>query len=208
MVCRSTSATFPPTRRNAPISAISASTGLPVASSTAPPIRMASDTEFRTVAVRACAAVRVNSVDEAAPPNSTAAARSRRSIQCPEMAWNRTRLPRSSVITAGLGEIPASCMVTCGTSGKARPIPSASTSGRPIRAAQVIGSTPFPPPISPAISAATGRSARNSRWARSRSPSSPFSIFSMLTVGAPIPPHGMISASSGSSSTSTRATGP
>ena len=81
---------------------------------TASPIRIASDTEFRTVASRACAAVSENSVDEAAPPNSTAAARSRRSIQCPEMAWKMTRLPRSSVITAGLGEIPASCMVTCG----------------------------------------------------------------------------------------------
>src|SRR5215469_207307 len=36
----------------------------------------------------------------------------------------------------------------------------------------------------------------------------PFSIFSMCTVGAPIIPHGMISASSGSSSRSTSSVGP
>ena len=54
-------------------------------------------------------------------------------------------------------------MVTCGTSGNARPIPSASTTGSPIRAAQVMGSRPFPPPISMAISAATWRPVMNSR---------------------------------------------
>ncbi len=118
------------------------------------------------------------------------------------------RLPRSSVITAGLGEMPASCMVTCGTSGKARPMPSASTMGRCMAAAQVMGSMPFPPPISPAMSAATWCPVRNSSSSLSRSPSLPFSSFSMLTVGAPMPPHGMISASSGSSSRSTRGTGP
>ena len=158
--------------------------------------------------MRAWAAVIENSVDEAAPPNSIAAARSSRSIQWPEIVRNTTRLPRSSVTTAGLGEIPARCMVTCGTSGKARPMPSASTSGSPIRAAQATGSMPFPPPISPAMRAATRRPVRYCRYSRSRSPSSPFSIFSTLTVGAPIPPHGMISASSGSSSTSTSGTGP
>ena len=65
-------------------------------------------------------------------------------------------------------------------------MPSASTTGSPIRAAQETGSTPFPPPISPAISAATRWPVRYSRWCRRRSPSSPFSIFSMLTVGAPM----------------------
>jgi len=58
-------------------------------------------TESRTVAPRACAAVIENSVEDADPPNSTAAARSRRSIQWPETVWKMTRLPRSSVITAG-----------------------------------------------------------------------------------------------------------
>ena len=174
----------------------------------ASPILIASETESRTVAPRACSAVIENSVEDAAPPNSTAAARSRRSIQWPEMVWKMTRLPRSSVITAGLGEMPARCMVTWGTSGKARPMPSASATGSPIRAAQEIGSRPFEPPISAAMSAATRRPVRSSRCSRSRPPSSPFSIFSTLTVGAPIAPHGMTRASPGSSSRSTRGTGP
>src|SRR5262249_22093626 len=208
VVCRSTSSTFPVTSWNAPISAIRAATGLLVAPTSASPILIAFETEFRTVAPRACAAVSENSVEDAAPPNPTAAARSRRSIQGPEIVRNTTRLPRSSVITAGLTGIPARCMVTCGTSGNARPIPSASTTGSPIRAAQVMGSRPFPPPISMAISAATWRPVINCRCSRSRSPSSPFSNFSRMTVVAPIPAHGMISASSGNSSKSTRGTGP
>src|ERR1022692_3956046 len=154
---------MPVTRRKAPISAIRASTGLPSALATACTTLIASDTEFRTVAPRACATVSEYSVEHAAPPNSTAAARSSRSIQSPEMVWNTIRLPRSSVITAGLGEIPARCMVTCGTSGKARPIPSASAIGSPIRAAQLIGSRPFEPPISHAINALTLRLVRVSR---------------------------------------------
>ena len=73
------------------------------------------------------------SVDAAAPPNSTAAARASRSIQSPEIVRKTITLPRSSVITHGFGSIPARCMVTCGTSGNARPMPSASTTGSPIR---------------------------------------------------------------------------
>ena len=68
---------------------------------------------------------------------------------------NTITLPRSSVITHGFGSIPARCMETCGTSGNARPMPSASTTGSPIRAAQTIGQRPFEPPISADISAAT-----------------------------------------------------
>ena len=170
---------------------------------------MASETVFGTIPPRrACATVRVYSVAEAEPPNSTAAARSSRSIQSPEIVRNVITLPRSSVITAGLGEIPARCMATIGTSGKARPMPSPSSTGRPICAAQHTGSRPLAPPISVDISALTLRPVTSSRYCRSRPPSSPFSIFSMLTVGAPIPPHGMISESSGSSSRSTRGTGP
>ena len=187
---------------------MSVATGSPAARVIASPILIASDTEFLTVAPRACRAVSVNSVEDAAPPNSSAADRSRRSIHWPEIVRNTIRFPRSSVITAGLGEIPASCIVTCGTSGKARPMPSASATGRPMAAAQATGSTPFPPPISLAISAATLRPVRYSSSSLSRSPSLPFSIFSMLTVGAPMPPHGMTSASSGSSSRSTRGAEP
>ena len=87
-------------------------------------------------------------------------------------------------------------------------MPSASTTGSPIAAAQVMGSRPFPPPISTAISAATRRPVMNCRCSRSRAPSSPFSNFSRTTVVAPIPAHGMISASSGNSSKSTNGTGP
>ena len=89
------------------------------------------------------------------PPNSTAAARASRSSQWPSAARMTTRLPRSSVITHGDGSIPAISIVTCCTSGKARPMPSASTTGSPIRAAHATGRTPFPPPISAAITAAT-----------------------------------------------------
>ena len=72
----------------------------------------------------------------------------------------------------------------------------------------VTGSRPFPPPISPTMSAATFRPVCRSSCALSRSPSSPFSIFSRPTRGAPTPPHGMTSASSGSSSTSISMAGP
>jgi hypothetical protein len=208
VVRRSTSMTFPATSRNAPISAMSAATGSDWAAPSASPILIASEIEFLMVPSRACATVSEYSVDAALPPNSTAAARSSRSIQCPEMVRKAIRFPRSSVITAGLGEIPARCMATWGTSGKARPMPSASSTGRPIRAAQEMGTRPLEPPISAGISAATLRPVMNSRFSRSRSPSSPARIFSMLTVGAPIIPQGMISSSSGSSSRSTRATGP
>ena len=152
-----TSSTLPPTSRKAPAAAITAATGLSAAFATASPILIACDTEPRTVASRACAAVSGKSAACPNPPNSAAAARSRRSTQSPEIARKTTTLPRSSVITAGHGEIPASSMVTCETRGKARPMPSASTTGSPIRAAQATGSRPLPPPISPAMSATTVR---------------------------------------------------
>src|SRR6266581_2883945 len=151
VVRRSTSEIFPVTRRNAPMSAIRASTGLSWAPATACPILIASETEPRTVASRAWLAVIVYSVDAAAPPNSTAAARASRSIQCPVIARKTIRLPRSSVITHGLTSMPANSIVTCGTSGNARPIPSASTTGSPMRVAQAIGSSPFDPPIPAAL---------------------------------------------------------
>ena len=132
----------------------SASIGSPDAAS-ASPIRIARLTEPRTVAVRASAAVIVYSVDDARPPNSTDRVRAIRSIQAPSAAVMLRRLPRSSVSTDGEGLIPAISMVTCGTSGNARPMPSASTTGRPRCAAQLIGCMPLAPPISAAISAAT-----------------------------------------------------
>jgi len=89
-------------------------------------------------------------VEDAAPPNSTAAP-VRGAPSSARNGLEDDQVAALVVITAGLGEIPASCMVTCGPPGKARPMPSASTREAPSAAAQVIGSTPFPPPISPAI---------------------------------------------------------
>jgi len=156
VVRRSTSVTLPRTRANPPVAAISAAIGS-AAAVIASPILIASETVPRTVAPRACSAVIVYSAATADPPNSTAAARASHSSHAPDIARRTITLPRSSVITYGLGEIPARCMVTCGTSGKARPMPSASTTGSPIRPAQQTGSRPFDPPISAGMKAATLR---------------------------------------------------
>ena len=196
-------------RRAAWISRASASTGSCSASATTVPSRTASDTAwFTTAPAFACSTVSWYSLDHDMPPNSTAAARSIRSIQSPSVARKTMTLPRSSVMTAGFGEMPAISIVTCGISGNARPMPSASTTGRPSLAAHTTGMTPFEPPISADISATTGRFHRVSTISRRRPPSSPLSIFSIETVGAPTPPHGMRRASSGSSSRSTSGTGP
>ena len=104
--------------------------------------------------------------------------------------------------------MPAISIVCCWTSGKARPMASASTNGSLIRAAQLIGWMPLPPPISAAITATTGRPVTSSRLSRSHSPSRSDPSFSIDTVGAPMPPQDMISPSSGRSSRSTRSTGP
>src|SRR6266699_3919828 len=201
VVRRSTSVTLPVRSGKPPVTATSAAIGSPTAPASASPISIASVHVPRTAAPsRACATVMTYSVAAPAPPNSTAAERSSRSIHWPEIALKTSTLPRSSVITPGFGSIPARCMVTWGISGKARPMPSASTTGSPIRPAQVSGSRPFDPPISAGISAATVRPVIRSRCARRIAPSPPFSIFSMCTVGAPTIPHGRMSASAGSSS--------
>ena len=69
----------------------------------------------------ACSTVNWYSLDHDMPPNSTAAARSIRSIQSPSVARKTITLPRSSVITAGFGEMPAISIVTCGISGTRGP---------------------------------------------------------------------------------------
>ena len=73
-----------------------------------------------------------------APPNSTAAARASRSASG-RRGRMTTRLPRSSVITHGCRVDAGDLHRLCWTSGKARPMASASTIGSPIRAAQPIG---------------------------------------------------------------------
>ncbi len=172
---RSTSVSLPLTTTRAPTVSRSASIGSSAAAS-ALPIWIASVTVPRTVApLRAWAAVIVYSVEDARPPNSTESARAIRSIHAPFTAVMVRWLPRSSVSTDGDTLTPAISIVTCGTSGNARPIPSASTTGRPRWAAQLIGCMPFAPPISAAISAATRPPRTRSSPSRSQRPSSPCS---------------------------------
>ena len=172
------------------------------------PMRWARETEPWIVAVRACSTVRMYSAVAALPPISIVTRRWIRSSHSPDAAVVTSMLPRSSVRNAGLGEMPATCIETCGSSGNARPIPSASRTGKPICVAQQIGSSAFDPPISEDISAITGRPNRSSTISRRRWPSLPLSIFSIETVGAPIMPQGNSNPSGGRSSRVTKVAGP
>jgi hypothetical protein len=172
------------------------------------PMRWARDTEPWITAVRASSTVRMYSVVAALPPISIVTLRWIRSSHSPVEAVVTRTLPRSSVKKAGDGEMPATCIDTCGSSGNARPIPSASRTGRPICAAQQIGISAFDPPISEDSNATTGRAKCRSTSSRRRAPSPPLSIFSIETVGAPIIPHGMRSPFAGSSSSVTSRGGP
>ena len=131
-----------------------------------------------------------------------------RSCQSASIGCVVITLPRSSAKKAGAGETPAICIVHMSPSGNARPMPSASISGNPIRAHHETSCTPLPPPISEAISAATGRLNQRSAASQSSRPSSPESNFSMQTVGAPQPPTGKTKASPASSSARITVTGP
>ena len=73
-------------------------------------------------------------------------------------------------------------------SGKARPMPSASTTGRSSAAAVTMGSSPLPPPISAEIRASILAPRNSSRARSTRTPSVPSSSFSIDTAGAPMPP--------------------
>src|SRR3954451_4264229 len=87
-------------------------------------------------------------------------------------------------------------------------MPSASTTGIPSRAATVNGMVEFKPPASIGMVCVISRP----RWvcsaAKAASASSPLGSFSTITVGAPLIADGTTNASSGTSSTSTIATGP
>ncbi len=69
------------------------------------------------------------------PPISIVAVRARRSVQRLSMHSSSTLLPLSSTIAIGVAETPCSVNVTICNSGKARPMPSASTTGSPVMAA-------------------------------------------------------------------------
>ena len=84
--------------------------------------------------------------------------------------------------------------------GTARPQPSASTTGKPIRAAVITGNRELTPPISPEMMASTLRPIVSSIRCTALTASSPETIFSVATVGAPIMALETTVASSSSSS--------
>ena len=114
----------------------------------------------------------------AVPPKATVTARAMRSPQGPSAGRRVTTLPIASTSAIRSGVRPATCWETWCTSGNARPMLSASTSGRPICAAQATGRRPFEPPISDDMTATARRPVITSRWSRSRTPSSPLGSFS------------------------------
>ena len=113
-----------------------------------------------------------------------------------------TTLPRLSARAMGLAGTPPMAKVSICSSGKARPIPSPSTTGRPSCRPQMSGFSALDPPISPIRSAASGAPvcASNPRMAQMNS--SPCSSFSLPTVGAPMAPMEQTKPSSGTSSAS------
>jgi hypothetical protein len=161
----------------------------------------------REIAPRACAGVIRKPASMAEPPIATAVARSSRSPHAASSGRKVATLPWQSAITSNPGGTPATFIETIGTSGKARPMASASSSGTPSSAAKATGSTPLEPPISIDMSALTGCPVRVSISSRTSRASVPDGSFSSPTVGAPIVPIGTISPSP-RSSRPTSGTGP
>ena len=103
---------------------------------------------------------------------------------------------------------PATFIEIIVASGNARPMPSASSTFSPRRAAHPTGATPLLPPISAAMSAVTVRPLSRSTSATMRSGCHAAESISMPTLGAPIADM-MSTASSGPSSpTWSSSTGP
>src|SRR5579871_4835522 len=136
------------------------------------------------------------------------AARANRSVHRFPVVRSRTVLPFSSATTMGVAETPSMLGTSICSSGKARPMPSASISGRPVRAATTKGIVELMPPASPQTMWVT----RHPRWScsasRALTASSPRGSFSTITVGAPIIADWTTTASSGTSAASTSVTGP
>ena len=136
-----------------------------------------------------------------AHPMATVTERASFSNQSIEVAsWNTTTLPLSSASTAGKRASPHIASDDIWTSGKARPMPSASTTGRSSSAATIMCSTALAPPISSVMSAATGRPATFSSARTAMAPSLPRAGFSIHTVGAPKALNGTTRSSSSSAS--------
>jgi hypothetical protein len=180
--------------------------GSSAARSTRPTSR-ARDTDPWTTASRS-AGVSKWSAMSADEPEATHRARPQRSAHTASTGRSEAVLPSASTRTTTSGFRPATCMDTICSSGKARPIPSASSRGSPSRAAQPTGATPFAPPISAAITATTRRPVSRSTSARAASASRPLPGISRATVGAPIIDSGRISPSVGRSVIDTRGTSP
>ena len=117
-------------------------------------------------------------------------------------------MPFSSAIAMGVALIPYSDGITICISGKARPIMSASTNGIPSSAATTKGVVEFNPPASTDIVAVALRPRKFWMASKAVMISVPRGIFSTITVGAPIMPAGITSASSSTSLGSSRVTGP
>ena len=131
-----------------------------------------------------------------------------RSVQRFEIVLMTTLLPFSSAIAIGVADTPESDGRHICSSGKARPIRSASTTGRPSCAASVNGVTELRPPASAETVCVIGRPRYSSSALNATTISSPAGSFSTMIVGAPIIAAGTTSASSGTSSGSTTVIGP
>ena len=80
-------------------------------------------------------------------------ARASSSVHLLVIVLKMTLLPFSSVRAMGVALTPPMVKVTICSSGKARPMPSQSTMGRPRRAAAAMGSMEFTPPASMGMTA-------------------------------------------------------
>ena len=141
-------------------------------------------------------------------PISTVAVRASRSAHRLSTVSKTTVLPFSSARAIGVALTPDRVGSTICTSGKARPMPSPSTRGRPSSAAATIGVVEFTPPTSMQARwvGVTPRNADRLRMASANWPAD--GSFSTITVGAPIIATESTTASSGRSSTWTISTGP
>ncbi|MDF2664536.1 MAG: hypothetical protein K0R81_386 [Microbacterium sp.] len=141
-------------------------------------------------------------------PISTHATRAMRSVQVLSTVESTAVLPFSSAKASGEAVTPYSVGSTICSSGNARPMPSASSSGSPRAAAAAIGIVEFTPPASAQAMWVTGRPREAASACTGATTSSRLGSFSTMTVGAPIIATVSTRASSGSSSSPTTVTGP
>lgn len=141
-------------------------------------------------------------------PSSTHTARAIRSAAWLSTASTMSVLPLSSASAIGELLTPIRPGSTICASGKARPIASPSTIGRPASAAHAMGSMELTPPTSMGAMCVAGRPMCFSSARRAASSSPPLGTRSRRTVGAPIPDTGTTVASGATSSMSTTRTGP